>query len=146
MKFYPTSSITLFSFLLFVNSLSANYAFKKKVKSVCKTYRITVDSEHFELGDDTFFIDLESGRNNFEMFMVVGFAAAGQAVAHQKQMGLTNAYLPANIQVSVRVPTAKDAFNTFVATCSWEMANKLAEGSIDSAEFMQTITKNLKII
>ena len=68
MKFYPTSIITLFSFLLFVNSLFANYAFKKKVKSVCKTYRITVDSDHFELGDDTFFIDLESGRNNFEMF------------------------------------------------------------------------------
>jgi len=119
---------------------------KKKVKSVCKTYRITVDSEQFELGEDTFFMTLESGRNDFEMFMVIGFAAAGQAVAHQKQMGLSNAYMPANVQVSVRVPTAKDSFNTFVASCSSKMANELAEGRMDSAEFMQKITKNLKIM
>ena len=105
-----------------------------------------VDSEQFELSDDTFFISLESGRNNFEMFMIVGFAAAGQAVAHQKTMDIPNAYMPTNIQVSVKVPTAKDSFNTFVATCSWEMANQLADGKIDSAEFMQTITKNLKIM
>ena len=138
--------VALFALLIGTNGLWANYAFKKKVKSVCKTYRIPVESEQLELDEDTFFMTMQSGRNNFEMFMIVGFAAAGQAVAHQKQMGLANAYMPANIQVSVRVPTAKDSFNTFVATCPWEMANKLAEGEIDSAEFMQTITKNLKIM
>ena len=80
------------------------------------------------------------------MFMIIGFAAAGQAVEHQKQMGLSNAYMPANVQVSVQVPTAKDSFNTFVASCSSKMANELAEGRMDSAEFMQKITKNLKIM
>jgi hypothetical protein len=54
--------------------------------------------------------------------------------------------MPANVQVSVRVPTAKDSFNTFVASCSSKMANELAEGRMDSAEFMQKITKNLKIM
>ena len=146
MKSNSLNRIVLSIFFLAINVLSANYAFKKKVKSVCKTYRIPVESEQLELDEDTFFMTMQSGRNNFEMFMIVGFAAAGQAVAHQKQMGLANAYMPANIQVSVRVPTAKDSFNTFVATCPWEMANKLAEGEIDSAEFMQTITKNLKIM
>ncbi len=146
MRVYRVSIVALCAFLLTVNGLAANYAFKKKVKSVCKTYRITVDSEQFELGEDTFFMTLESGRNDFEMFMVVGFAAAGQAVVHQKQMGLSNAYMPANVQVSVRVPTAKDSFNTFVASCSSKMANELAEGRMDSAEFMQKITKNLKIM
>ena len=146
MRVYRVSIVALCTFLFTVNGLSANYAFKKKVKSVCKTYRITVDSEQFELGEGTFFMTLESGRNDFEMFMVVGFAAAGQAVTHQKQMGLSNAYMPANVQVSVRVPTAKDSFNTFVASCSSKMANELAEGRMDSAEFMQKITKNLKIM
>ena len=100
----------------------------------------------FSFDDGVFSMALESGRNNFEMYMIVGFAAAGQAVAHQKKMGLENAYIPDNIQVSVRVPSAKNSFNTFVATCSWKDANELAEGTTDSAQFMQTITKTLKIM
>ena len=81
------------------------------------------------------------------MFMVVGFAAAGQAVAHQKDLGLSNAYTPGNVQVTVRVPSSKfNTFNTFVASCSSDLANELAQGKIDSSEFMQKITKNLKII
>ena len=71
--------------------------------------------------------------------MIVGFAASGQAVSHQKEMGLSNAYLPDNIQVTVNVPSSKNEVNTFVAICP-DTAIKLANGEIDSSEFMQIIT------
>ena len=71
---------------LFLNgsSLFANYAFKKKVKDVCKSYRISMESSQLSLDSEEVGINMESGRNNFEMFMLVGFASAGQAIAHQK--------------------------------------------------------------
>ena len=130
--------------LLSANGLYPNYAFKKKVQNVCKSYRISIDVTTFVFDEGVFSMALESGRNNFEMFMVVGFAASGQAVSHQKDMGLTNAYTPENIQVTVNVPSSKGEVNTFVAICSSKTAIRLANGEIDSSEFMQKIT--LKII
>jgi len=140
--------ILTISFLLSImtDNLLANYAFKKKVKSVCSSYRIVVKSSQFSLKPDQFSINLESGRNNFEMFMLVGFASAGQAIAHQKQMGLANAYTPNNIMVSVAVPVAKGEFNTFMASCDSEVAISLANGTLDSSEFMQQIMKEMEIL
>ena len=43
--------------------------FKKKVKTVCKSYRISVESSQLSLDSDEFYITMESGRNNFEMFL-----------------------------------------------------------------------------
>ncbi|HIC37124.1 MAG TPA: hypothetical protein EYO80_05545, partial [Candidatus Marinimicrobia bacterium] len=83
--------VVLFALLIGTNGLWANYAFKKKVKTVCQSYRIMVESTQFTLGENEFSIDLESGRNNFEMVMLVGFAAAGHAIEHQIQMGKANA-------------------------------------------------------
>ena len=137
--------IVSFFFFIILNTLNANYAFKKKVKSVCSSYRITVQSSQFSLDPNQFSISLESGRNNFEMFMLVGFASAGQAIAHQKQMGLSNAYTPKNIKVNVAVPVAKGEYNTFIAKCDSEIAISLANGSLDSSEFMQNIMKNMEI-
>ena len=79
-------SILSISICLNVGCLFGNYAFKKKVKSVCKSYRISVESSQLSLNRDEYSINMESGRNNFEMFMLVGFASAGQAIAHQKEM------------------------------------------------------------
>ncbi|SVE23147.1 uncharacterized protein METZ01_LOCUS476001, partial [marine metagenome] len=109
--------LVLFTILVGMNGLFANYAFKKKVKSVCQSYRITVDVSQFELGDDEFSMTLESGRNNFEMFMLVGFAAAGQAITHQIQMEKENTYTPAKVHLNVLVPSSRGEFNTFVASC-----------------------------
>ena len=133
---------------LFLNgsSLFANYAFKKKVKDVCKSYRISMESSQLSLDSEEVGINMESGRNNFEMFMLVGFASAGQAIAHQKQMGLSNAYIPGMVRVSVDVPVSKGEFNTFVATCNADMAISLADGRMDSSEFMQEIMKNMEIL
>ena len=139
----------LFTILLVIlfstNSLFGNYAFKKKVKEVCKSYRIPIESSQLELGKSEIVITMESGRNNFEMYMLVGFASAGQAIAHQKEMNLSNAYIPLVISLNVAVPASRDEFNTFSASCSSEMAISLADGRMDSSEFMQEIMKNIKI-
>ena len=106
------SKIPLVLFItLVVPSLYANYAFKKKVKAVCSSYRVDVQSSQLSLEPNQFTISLESGRNNFEMFMLVGFASAGQAISHQKQMNLSNSYTPSAIIVSVAVPISKGEFN-----------------------------------
>ena len=136
----------LFALILNADGLFGNYAFKKKVKTVCKSYRIPVESSQLSLDMDEFSITMESGRNNFEMFMLVGFASAGQAITHQKQMGLANAYTPGTVRVSVEVPISKGDFNTFVANCSADMAISLADGRMDSSEFMQEIMKNMEIL
>ena len=135
----------LFSILLTTSSLFGNYAFKKKVKEVCKSYRIPIESSQLNLEKSEITITMESGRNDFELYMLVGFASAGQAIAHQKEMNLSNAYTPLIISLNVAVPASRDEFNTFSASCSSEMAISLADGNMDSSEFMQKIMKNIKI-
>ena len=137
---------TLFVIFFTVDGLFANYAFKKKVKHVCKSYRISVESSQLSLDNDDFSITLQSNRNNFEMVMLVGFASAGQAIDHQKQGGFSNAYLPSSVNVSVEVPASKGEISIFAASCSADMATALANGSMDSSEFMQEIMKNLEIM
>jgi hypothetical protein len=131
--------------LLLTSTVFGNYAFKKKVKEVCKSYRIPIESSQLALGESEIIITMESGRNNFEMYMLVGFASAGQAIAHQKEMNLSNAYTPLMVSLNVAVPASKDEYNTFSASCSSEMAISLADGRMDSSEFMQEIMKNIKI-
>ena len=138
--------IVLFALTLNADGLFGNYAFKKKVKTICKSYRIPIESSQLSLDTDEFSITMESGRNNFEMFMLVGFASAGQAITHQKQMGLANAYMPGTVRVSVAVPISKGDFNTFMANCSADMAISLADGRMDSYEFMEEIMKNMEIL
>ena len=130
---------------MWLSPLLGNYAFKKKVKEVCRSYRIPIESSQLELGNSEVVITMESGRNNFEMYMLVGFASAGQAIAHQNEMNLSNAYTPLVVSLNIAVPASRNEFNTFIASCSSEMAISLANGSMDSSEFMQEIMKNIKI-
>ena len=78
--------------------------------------------------------------------MLVGFASAGQAIAHQKQLGLANAYTPPMVIISVEAPVSKGEKNIFMASCTAEQAISLAEGRMDSSQFMQEIMKNMEII
>ena len=125
--------------LLMVNSVHANYAFKKKIKSVCSSYRVSVNTSSMDLDTDLFSLNLESNRNNFEMVLLVGFASAGQAISHQKSLGLSNSYIPNEIMVKVNVPSSKGETMIFEAVCSSEMAMQLAAGTLDSSDFMQKI-------
>ncbi len=138
--------LALLAFTIGTDGLFANYAFKKKVKSVCKSYRVTVESSQLSLDIDEFSMTLQSNRNNFEMVMLVGFASAGQAIAHQKQLGLANAYTPPMVIISVEAPVSKGEKNIFMASCKAEQAISLAEGRMDSSQFMQEIMKNMEII
>ena len=146
------SFLLISAIFLNIGSLYGNYAFKKKVKDVCKSYRIPMESSQLTLDDDEVLLNMESGRNNFEMFMLVGFASAGQAIAHQDQMvkneliNSTKAYLPGSVRVIVAVPISKGDFNQFVAVCSSEMAISLADGDMDSSDFMQEIMNNMEIL
>ncbi len=122
-----------------LNNTFANYAFKKKIKSVCSSYRVSVDASSMDFGNDLFSLTLESNRNNFEMVMLVGFASAGQAVSHQNSLGLSNAYVPKEISIRVNVPASKGETMVFEATCSSDIAIELASGTLDASEFMQKI-------
>jgi len=125
--------------ILALNNTFANYAFKKKIKSVCSSYRVSVDASSMDFGNDLFSLTLESNRNNFEMVILVGFASAGQAVSHQNSLGLSNAYVPKEISIRVNVPASKGETMVFEATCSSDIAIELASGTLDSSEFMQKI-------
>ena len=127
--------LSIFAF----NYTFANYAFKKKIKTVCSSYRVTVDASSMDFDSDLFSLTLESNRNNFEMVMLVGFASAGQAVTHQNNLGLSNAYVPKEITIRVNVPASKGETMVFEATCSSDIAIDLAAGTLDSSEFMQKI-------
>ena len=100
------SILTCLTLLVF-NYASANYAFKKKIKSVCSSYRVSVNASSMDFDSNLFSLTLESNRNNFEMVMLVGFASAGQAVSHQNSLGLSNAYVPQEISIRVNVPSSK---------------------------------------
>ena len=125
--------------ILALNNTFANYAFKKKIKSVCSSYRVSVDASSMDFGNDLFSLTLESNRNNFEMVMLVGFASAGQAVSHQNSLGLSNAYVPKEISIRVNVQASKGETMVFEATCSSDIAIELASGTLDASEFMQKI-------
>ena len=132
------SIFTCLSLLLF-NHTFANYAFKKKIKSVCSSYRVSVNASSMDFDSNLFSLTLESNRNNFEMVMLVGFASAGQAVSHQNSLGLSNSYVPKEISIKVNVPSSKGETMVFEATCSSNDAIQLAAGTLDSSEFMQKI-------
>ena len=132
-------SILACASILSFNFTLANYAFKKKIKSVCSSYRVSVNASAMDFDSELFSLTLESNRNNFEMVMLVGFASAGQAISHQNSLGLSNAYVPKEIAIRVNVPSSKGETMVFEANCSSDDAMQLAAGTLDSSEFMQKI-------
>ena len=124
--------------------LHANYAFYRKVTNTCKSYRIEVKADDMDLNleNNDFSINLISRRNNFEMIMLIGFASAGQAIIHQRHLQETinnyEAIVPDKVNVVVTVPVGRN--NTiFSAEASSAMVQKLADGTVDTADFMRKI-------
>ena len=131
--------------------LHANYAFFRKVTNTCKSYRIEVSSNEMLLSTDNknFAINLTSRRNNFEMIMLIGFAAAGKAIIHQKHLQGTisnyNPVIPDQVNVVVTVPMGRD--NTiFSAEANAILVQELADGSLDSADFMRKIKDSIQTL
>ena len=86
MKIINKLLLVLFIGIFWSEVLFANYAFYRQVTSTCKSYHIEVSSNEMLLSTDNknFAINLTSRRNNFEMIMLIGFAAVGKAILHQK--------------------------------------------------------------
>ena len=68
---------TLFVIFFTVDGLFANYAFKKKVKHVCKSYRISVESSQLSLDDD----DWQNERSN--KIVLIGKNLNHEKIKHQ---------------------------------------------------------------
>ena len=131
--------------------LFANYAFYRQVTSTCKSYRVEVSSGEMLLSADNnnFAINLSSRRNNFELIMLVGFAAAGKAIIHQKHLQGTisnyNPVIPGQVNVVVTVPMGRN--NTiFSAEANAILVQELADGSLDSADFMRKIKDSIQTL
>ena len=129
--------------------LHANYAFYRKVTNTCKSYRIEVKADDMDLNleNNDFSINLISRRNNFEMIMLIGFAPAGQAIIHQRHLQETinnyEAIVPDKVNVVVTVPVGRN--NTiFSAEASSAMVQKLADGTVDTADFMRKIKDSIQ--
>ena len=129
--------------------LHANYAFYRKVTNTCKSYRIEVKADDMDLNleNNDFSINLISSRNNFEMIMLIGFASAGQAIIHQRHLQETinnyEAIVPDKVNVVVTVPVGRN--NTiFSAEASSAMVQKLADGTVDTADFMRKIKDSIQ--
>ena len=129
--------------------LHANYAFYRKVTNTCKSYRIEVKADDMDLNleNNNFSINLISRRNNFEMIMLIGFASAGQAIIHQRHLQETinnyEAIVPDKVNVVVTVPVGRN--NTiFSAEASSAMVQKLADGTVDTADFMRKIKDSIQ--
>ena len=131
--------------------LYANYAFYRKVTSTCQSYRVEVvaDNMDLDLENNDFSINLNSRRNNFEMVMLIGFASAGQAIIHQKHLQQTinnyEAIVPDKVNVVVTVPMGRN--NTiFSAEASSVMVQELADGTVDTADFMRRIKDSIQTL
>ncbi|MDG2398186.1 MAG: hypothetical protein P8M59_02610 [Candidatus Marinimicrobia bacterium] len=132
----------------------ANYGFYRKVANTCKYYRVTVDEKKMSLtmnkdGSYSFTIEMKSLRNNFEMVMLVGFIAVGQAMNHQekfakKKPGYT-AIIPEDTDVTVTIPVSRQ--NTIItAKATAGQIRQLTDGKIDSAGFMRLIKNSIQTL
>ena len=140
----------IFLFAVFRSEvLHANYDFYRQVTNTCKSYRIEVKADDMDLNleNNDFSINLISRRNNFEMIMLIGFASAGQAIIHQRHLQETinnyEAIVPDKVNVVVTVPVGRN--NTiFSAEASSAMVQKLADGTVDTADFMRKIKDSIQ--
>ena len=99
----------------------------------------TKDGYHFT-------IEMKSRRANFDMVMLVGFISVGQAMNHQEAFAKRRpgyqAVLPKNTLVTVIFPTGRNN-STISASATEKQVRKLANGEIDTAEFMILIKDSI---
>jgi len=116
----------------------ANIRFFSIVQQTCKQYRIPVTMgnmtlEGVESGNGVFNLGLQSRRNNFEEVMMVGYIAAGQAIA-RTGLGVKT------IHVMITIPKADNMM--LMSTASIALVDNLRTGKIKSSEFMRQIQWN----
>ncbi len=95
---------------------------------------------------DKFYLSVDSNRNNFEMALIVGFVSVGQAIKHQhslvKKGLIEKSAEPSTVHITVYVPVTRDKM-IITASATADQVVKLADGEIDSAEFMRLIKNSM---
>lgn len=145
--------ISIFTILLLLGAegLFANYAFYRTVTNTCKSYRITAQEGEMYFGreennKDKFYLTVNSNRNNFEMALIVGFVSVGRAIKHQRYLvkkGLIEkSEEPSTVHITVFVPVNRDEM-IISASATAKQVVQLADGKIDSAEFMRLIKNSI---
>ena len=121
-------------FFLISPMIFGNQHFFSEVQKAAKVYRVEVSADKMrivpdEKGKDSFYITLASNRNNFEMVMLVGYIAAGQA--------MKTGYAPETYFVSVDVPLG-EGFR-LVTSATKEDLQQLLLGKINTAQFVRKV-------
>ena len=111
-----------------------NQKYFNQVQKAAKAYRVKVSADKMKIvpdenGKDSFYITLASNRNNFEMVMLVGYIAAGQA--------MKTGFGPETFFVSVDVPLG-EGFR-LVTTATKEDLQQLLSGKINTAQFIRKV-------
>tara|TARA_B100001750_G_scaffold229111_1_gene224181 strand:- start:168 stop:572 length:405 start_codon:yes stop_codon:yes gene_type:complete len=128
-------TILLAAVFLFVSQgLFADQKYFNEVKKVAKSYRIETSFENMKIvkdenGKDVFYITLSSNRNNFEMVMLVGYIAAGQA--------MKSGFQPISVFVTVDVPLG-EGFR-LLTTATTEDLKQLLSGKITTKNFVRRV-------
>lgn len=120
--------------LVFVQVLFANPKYFNQVKKTAKAYRVEASLDKMKIvpdsnGKETFHITLSSNRNNFEMVMLVGYIAAGQAIK--------SGFEPTAIYVTIDVPLG-EGFR-LVTTATSDDLKQLLSGKINTAQFVRKV-------
>lgn len=135
--------------IFLVQSASANYAFYNTVKKTCNGYRVTVLQTDMALAPDDFSLTMKSNRNNFELMMVIGFAAAGQAIRQQYYLAEQHSdyipVIPEKVSIKVIVPVERNQMTIF-AYADAELVRQLAEGKVETVDFMRQIKDSIQTL
>ncbi len=123
-----------------------NYAFYKKISNTCSSYRIKINDRNMHMNGTVFTVELASKRNDFEMVMLVGFAAVGQAIIHQRELALSKPdftpMIPEKIEIAVNVPLGRNE-TIITAIAPAKLVEELADGSLEASEFMRQIKDSI---
>ena len=111
-----------------------NQKYFNHVQRAAKAYRIEIPIDKMKIvpdekGKNSFYITLASNRNNFEMVMLVGYIASGQA--------MKTGYGPETFFVSVDVPLG-EGFR-LVTSATKEDLQQLLLGKINTAQFVRKV-------
>ena len=125
----------LFLLVILISPLLANYPYFRAVQKTAKAYRVEASVEQMKLvpddqGGQSFHITLKSNRNNFELVMLVGYIAAGEAMGTGVE--------PSEIYVTVDVPLG-EGFR-LLTMAKTDDVKKLLSGEINTAQFARIIT------
>lgn len=126
--------LIFFVIVLLATPVFANFKYFKMVQRSAEVYRVECAVDQMKLvgadeGKKAFYLILKSNRNNFEMVMLVGFIAAGEAM----KVGIE----PDVFFVRVQIPLG-EGFE-LLATASKEDLKRLMSGDINTAQFARII-------